>query len=570
MAFWRCLQGFRHPVTVTTKGTLVERDADILGEMGQAGLARVGLSVTTLDADLARRMEPRCPSPARRLRAIERLSRAGCPVRVMVSPIVPGLTDHELEAILTAARDAGAVAASMIPLRLPLEVSELWQAWLAEHYPARQGRVMSKIRDMHGGRDYDPEWGKRMTGEGLWAELLQKRFGRAVRALGLEVDLPDLRSDLFLRHRRARAINCRCSDGPFRSRVALGSLRTEAGMNWDARYAREGYLFGKDPAAFLSREATRIPDGARVLSVADGEGRNSVYLATLGHDVRAFDLSPNAVAKARTLAAEAGVDVAFNLSGIEDWDWTQPVDAIVAIFIQFQGPEARAATFARFRESLAPGGLLLLHGYAPRQVDYGTGGPPHAENMYTLPMLREAFAGWEVLHEADYDAVIEEGERPFRPVGPDRFRGAQTRRLRPDAEAGPSAPDAPPSATFARGAAAVLGAVRSRGEPAQFGRDDFERGGVPARRFLQRGTHVAQMFGLRAAASADDPRACIARQHGVTRHQLGRAVVMDVPVHVFRDARVALRDDGPFRARRTEAQNRAQKRSEAPTPQLAP
>jgi len=191
------LQGFRHPVTVTTKGTLVERDADILGEMGQAGLARVGLSVTTLDADLARRMEPRCPSPARRLRAIERLSRAGCPVRVMVSPIVPGLTDHELEAILTAARDAGAVAASMIPLRLPLEVSELWQAWLAEHYPARQGRVMSKIRDMHGGRDYDPEWGKRMTGEGLWAELLQKRFGRAVRALGLEVDLPDLRSDLF-------------------------------------------------------------------------------------------------------------------------------------------------------------------------------------------------------------------------------------------------------------------------------------------------------------------------------------------------------------------------------------
>ena len=93
----------------------------------------------------------------------------------------------------------------------------------------------------------------------------------------------------------------------------------------------------------------------RVLSVADGEGRNSVYLATLGHDVRAFDLSPNAVAKARTLAAEAGVDVAFNLSGIEDWDWTQPVDAIVAIFIQFQGPEARAATFARFREGLAPG-----------------------------------------------------------------------------------------------------------------------------------------------------------------------------------------------------------------------
>jgi len=191
------LQAFRHPVAVTTKGTLVERDADILGEMGQAGLARVGLSVTTLDAALARRMEPRCPSPARRLRAIERLSRTGCPVRVMVSPIVPGLTDHELEGILTAARDAGAVAASMIPLRLPLEVSELWQAWLAEHYPERQGRVMTKVRDMHGGRDYDPQWGKRMTGEGLWADLMQKRFSRAVRAFGLDVHLPELRTDLF-------------------------------------------------------------------------------------------------------------------------------------------------------------------------------------------------------------------------------------------------------------------------------------------------------------------------------------------------------------------------------------
>jgi DNA repair photolyase len=191
------LQAFRHPVTVTTKGALIERDADILGEMGQAGLASVGISVTTLDATLARRMEPRCPTPARRLHAIERLAKAGCPVRVMVSPIVPGLTDHELEAILKAARDAGAVAASSIPLRLPLEVSALWQDWLAEHYPDRLGRVMSKIRDMHGGRDYDPQWGKRMTGEGLWADLLQKRFRRAIKALGLDAHLVPLRTDLF-------------------------------------------------------------------------------------------------------------------------------------------------------------------------------------------------------------------------------------------------------------------------------------------------------------------------------------------------------------------------------------
>jgi DNA repair photolyase len=191
------LSAFRHPVAVVTKGALVERDADILGEMGQAGLARVGVSVTTLDADLARKMEPRCPSPARRLRAIERLAQAGCPVRVMVSPLIPGLTDHELEAILRAARDAGAVAASTIPLRLPREVSGLWQDWLAEHRPHRVGRVMDKIRDMHGGRDYDPEFGRRMTGEGIWAELIQKRFRREIKALGLDAHLPPLRTDLF-------------------------------------------------------------------------------------------------------------------------------------------------------------------------------------------------------------------------------------------------------------------------------------------------------------------------------------------------------------------------------------
>lgn len=191
------LQAFRHPVAVVTKGTLVERDADILGEMGQAGLARAGISVTTLDPGISRRMEPRCPSPARRLRMIETLARAGCPVRVMVSPLVPGLTDHELEAILRAARDAGAVAASTIPLRLPREVSALWQDWLAAHYPERVGRVMSKVRNMHGGRDYDPEWGRRMKGQGAWADLIRARFARATRALGLDVTLPPLRTDLF-------------------------------------------------------------------------------------------------------------------------------------------------------------------------------------------------------------------------------------------------------------------------------------------------------------------------------------------------------------------------------------
>ncbi len=191
------LSEHRHPVAVVTKGSLVERDADILGEMGRAGLARVGISVTSLDPVLSRRMEPRCPGPKRRLKMIETLAKVGCTVRLMASPMVPGLTDHELEAILKAGREAGAVAASTIPLRLPREVSTLWQDWLAEHYPERVGRVMSKLREMHGGRDYDPEWGKRMTGEGVWAELLQTRFRRAARELGLRERMPDLRTDLF-------------------------------------------------------------------------------------------------------------------------------------------------------------------------------------------------------------------------------------------------------------------------------------------------------------------------------------------------------------------------------------
>ncbi len=191
------LQAFRHPVGIVTKGTLIERDVDILGEMGQAGLAHVGVSVTTLDRDVARRMEPRVPSPARRLAAIETLAKAGVPVRVMVSPIVPGLTDHEIEAILSAAREAGATAASLIPLRLPLEVAPLWRDWLEEHYPDRVNRVMTKVREMHGGRDYDPKWGRRMRGQGVWADLIQRRFKRAVKNLRFEAELPPLRTDLF-------------------------------------------------------------------------------------------------------------------------------------------------------------------------------------------------------------------------------------------------------------------------------------------------------------------------------------------------------------------------------------
>jgi DNA repair photolyase len=191
------LRDHRHPVAVVTKGTLVERDADILGEMGRMGLARVGISVTTLDADLSRRMEPRAPLPARRLATIRRLAEAGCPVRVMVSPVVPAVTDHELEAILAAARNAGAVAASWIMLRLPREVAPLFREWLEATMPDRAARVMTRVRALHGGRDYDPEWGRRMTGQGVFADLIRHRFAVAHRRLGFATELPPLRTDLF-------------------------------------------------------------------------------------------------------------------------------------------------------------------------------------------------------------------------------------------------------------------------------------------------------------------------------------------------------------------------------------
>lgn len=193
------LAEFNHPVAIVTKGALIERDLDILAPMAGRGLVRAGISLTTLDPALSRRMEPRAPAPARRLAAIRALSCAGVPVRVMTSPIVPGLTDHEIEALLAAARDAGADAASWIMLRLPREVSALWQEWLAEHYPDRAARIMSRLREMHGGRDYDPRWGHRMRGEGHYAAMVAQRFRAACRRLGLATASQPLRRDLFAR-----------------------------------------------------------------------------------------------------------------------------------------------------------------------------------------------------------------------------------------------------------------------------------------------------------------------------------------------------------------------------------
>ncbi|MFK7940324.1 MAG: PA0069 family radical SAM protein [Roseovarius sp.] len=196
----KCLQVLhrcRHPVAIVTKGTLIERDLDILAPMAAEGLVRVGVSVTTLDPVLARRMEPRVPTPQRRLATIRALSDAGIAVRIMASPMIPGLSDHELEAIVSAGAEAGAVAATYIMLRLPLEVSELFQEWLSQHYPDRAARVMGHLRDMHGGKAYSSDWGKRMKGAGQYADIIGKRYRLITRRLGLNTDLPALRCDLF-------------------------------------------------------------------------------------------------------------------------------------------------------------------------------------------------------------------------------------------------------------------------------------------------------------------------------------------------------------------------------------
>jgi DNA repair photolyase len=193
------LDAFNHPVAIVTKGTLITRDSDILARMAAKGLVRVGISITTLDPKTSRALEPRVPAPAARLRTIRQLTDAGIPVRVMVSPVIPALTDHELEAILQAAKDAGAVAASSIVLRLPREVATLFRDWVAAHYPDRAARIMGRVRELHGGKDYDPEFGKRMVGQGPWATMMQQRFKLATRKLNLDRSLPPLRTDLFAR-----------------------------------------------------------------------------------------------------------------------------------------------------------------------------------------------------------------------------------------------------------------------------------------------------------------------------------------------------------------------------------
>ena len=197
--FRQCLEviaAFNQPLSIVTKSHLVTRDIDLLAPMASKGLIMVGVSITTLSRDLARSMEPRASVPTRRLDAIRQLSRAGIPVMVMVAPVIPVLTDHELERILTAAREAGAVDASCLLVRLPHEVKDLFTEWLEREHPAKAKHVLSLIRQQRDGKLNDPRFGDRMKGQGEYAQLLSTRFNVAKKRLGFAGRAP-LRTDLF-------------------------------------------------------------------------------------------------------------------------------------------------------------------------------------------------------------------------------------------------------------------------------------------------------------------------------------------------------------------------------------
>ena len=192
------LAQYRHPVSIVTKSALVERDLDILTELAQQQLIEVAISITSLDNDLTRRLEARAAAPARRLKIIERLARAGIPTTVMMAPIIPAVTDSEIETLLKAAADAGATGAGYIVLRLPHELKEVFRQWLHTHLPQRAEKVMAQVQALHGGSDYNPQFFKRHRGEGVLAELIAKRFERARQQFNLNKRRTlHLRCDLF-------------------------------------------------------------------------------------------------------------------------------------------------------------------------------------------------------------------------------------------------------------------------------------------------------------------------------------------------------------------------------------
>jgi DNA repair photolyase len=199
------LQRFNHPVGIVTKSALVQRDIDILGPMAELGLAKVAISLTTLDPKLARTMEPRAASPARRLETIAKLTEAGIPVTVLLAPLIPALNDHEIERILDSAYAAGAREAGYVLLRLPLEVRDLMQDWLMTHQPDKYRHVMALVRSTRGGKDYDSDWGQRQVGSGPYAWMIGRRFEVAAEKLGFNLRRTKLKTSLFVRREKETA-----------------------------------------------------------------------------------------------------------------------------------------------------------------------------------------------------------------------------------------------------------------------------------------------------------------------------------------------------------------------------
>ena len=188
----------RHPLTITTKSDRVLRDLDLLEAMAKLGIVSVALSVTSLDPAIARTLEPRAPHPERRLTAVRRLADAGVPVYVSMAPMIPAITDHEIEQLVERAAEAGARGAFFLPVRLPFEVAPLFRAWLDTHFPDRAGKVMAIIQSLRGGKDNDPDFFTRMRGQGPWAALMRTRFDIACRKHGLNRERNVLRTDLFV------------------------------------------------------------------------------------------------------------------------------------------------------------------------------------------------------------------------------------------------------------------------------------------------------------------------------------------------------------------------------------
>ena len=178
---------------------------------------------------------------------------------------------------------------------------------------------------------------------------------------------------------------------------------------WEERFQTEEYVFGKAPARFLEEHALYLEPGKSALSVADGEGRNSVFMAERGMTVTALEFAPSAIEKARKLADERGVTVDFRHADVLAYDWPETYDLVAGIFIQFVGPEGRNRLFDGMQRAVKPGGLILLHGYTPEQIAFATGGPPHAENMYTESLLAKEFTGWEILESRAYEREVQEG-----------------------------------------------------------------------------------------------------------------------------------------------------------------